>query len=160
MRKIAIMALLLLLIWPVAAKQNVGFGFSLARDSTGILFLVPSKMNINPEIVTSGFLSDDYYNLMLGSRLLYDLGKKDIVERYTGAGVGFNLSSLYNPSTNKMDNATTYWSQIFIGTKVAWKSKFLAAPIKFRSEVGLSASFFQDRNTAGTYLGVGIEYEF
>ncbi len=158
MRKSLMLLLVLLLIAPVMAKQNVGFGFTIGSDSSGIIFLLPSKSRVNPEIVTSGFISDSYYNLLFGGRILWDLGKKGIVDRYVGGGAGLFFTSIYEMDSYKQNNS--FWGQTFVGTKVAWQIPFLAAPIKFRSEVGLDINNKQKNINVATYVGVGVEYEF
>lgn len=160
MRKYIILLFVLMLVVPAFGKQNVGFGFGLLGDATGIIFLVPSNTKVDTEIVAAGYISDDYYNLRVGGRALYDLGQKGMVERYTGIGAGMAFSSNYDYQTNLMKNATNLWGQVFIGTKVVWNSKFLTAPIKFRSEVGLTGNNLDANLFTQTYIGVGIEYEF
>lgn len=158
MRKSLMLLLVLLLIIPVMAKQNVGFGFTIGSDSSGIIFLLPSKSRINPEIVTSGYISDSYYNLLFGGRILWDLGKKGIVDRYVGAGVGVFFTSIYEADSYKQDNS--FWGQALLGTKVAWQIPFLAAPIKFRNEIGFDLHNKHNNLNAATYVSLGLEYEF
>ena len=83
MKKLVIALFLLLLIVPAFAKQNVGFGFTISGEGSGIFFMIPSKTKINPEIVTSGYITEYHYDLSLGGRVLYDLGQKGVVSRYT-----------------------------------------------------------------------------
>lgn len=156
MKKLVIGLFVLMLIVPAFAKQNVGFGFSASGEGSGIFFMIPSKSKVNPEIVTSGYIRENYYDLRLGARALVDLGHSGIVDRYTGFGGGITVSSQYNEGTSTFIAKTACWGQVVLGTKVSLKDSFLKAPVKIRSEVGLSLN-----NTyAHTHIGFGVEYEF
>ena len=156
MKKLVIALLLLLLIVPAFAKQNVGFGFTISGEGSGIFFMIPSKTKINPEIVTSGYITEYHYDLSLGGRVLYDLGQKGVVSRYTGAAAGLTLTSKYNMDTDTYAATVSYWGQLVLGTKVSLRESFLKAPVKIRGEVGFSLNDIWGR----THVGVGLEYEF
>lgn len=156
MKRLIVGLFVLMMIVPAFAQQNVGFGFTLSGEGSGIFFMIPSKSRINPEIITAGSISEDYYDLRLGARVLYDLGQKGLVSRYTGLGGGVNVESRYNHVSDTYDANTTFWGQLVLGTKVSLRESFLKAPVKIRSEVGLSVNDI----TARTHIGFGVEYEF
>lgn len=159
-RRFIIAVLFFIMLVPVLAVQNVGFGLTVSGDFNGIVFLLPSKTKLNPQIITSGYITDNYYNLLAGTKLLWELSEKDNVERYTGVGAGTSVFSVYNLEDDYFQKNNSYFGQAFLGTKVSWLNRYLAAPIKFCTEIGLSVNVTQERTTARTYIGGGIEYEF
>lgn len=133
-------------------------GLIIAGNMSG-LSIKATEGDLRPQFIGTVLSNRDRTNLSVGLRGLYSLGNVGKVQRYAGAGVGYEYN--YRGYGEQPQSEHNINGQAFVGIEFPLAYEQLVSPFTLSVEVLLQAvSTVNSGVEIGNRIGVGIHYPF